>query len=223
VDPQNVAAFALRGNLHARDGAWDAAAADYAAAADVEAADPVWPQQRALVHLLAGRGDLFDQQREEMFKRMRGIQTVRDRSLAARYVITTLLSADAGRPRPAVFEEWVARATPQPQPKWQRPMCELAMGVLDYRDGKWAAAAPHLAACRDRLPDAARATADLFRAMALERSGEHDRAAELLGSAGRAIDELTARRDREWDTYLTQDWLTCQIVRREAEGLIPGK
>jgi hypothetical protein len=222
VDPQNVAAFALRAGLHARDRAWAEAAADYTAAADIEASDPLWPQQRALVHLIAGHEDLYQRQCEEMLQRMAGLPSLRDRSLAARFVITALLSDTAG-PRPPALAEWVARATPQPQPKWQQPMCELATGIDDYRHGKWNAAAQHFAACRDHLPPAARATSDLFHAMSLQRSGEHERAAGLLTGACRQLDELASDREREWDTYLTQDWLTCQIARAEAEALIPGR
>jgi hypothetical protein len=222
VDPQNVAAFALRAGLHARDRAWDKAMADYTAAADIEASDPLWPQQRALVHLLAGRENLYQQQCEEMLNRMARLPSLRDRSLAARFVITALVSDRAG-PRPPSLAEWVARATPQPQPKWQQPMCELATGIDDYRHAKWTTAGQHFAACRDRLPPAARATADLFRAMTCQQSDEHDRAAELLAAASRQIDELASGGEHEWDTYLTQDWLTCQIVRQQAEILIRGK
>ena len=115
VDPQNVAAFALRGGLHARDRAWDEAAADYTR--PPTSTRPThcgrssghwstsWPVTRTATSSSARRCS----------SGWAGSRRSRDRSIAARFVITALLDRRNGRAPPALAE-WVARATPQPQP-----------------------------------------------------------------------------------------------------------
>jgi hypothetical protein len=69
------------------------------------------------------------------------------------------------------------------------------------------------------------ATADLLVAMASQRLGEPEKATLALKEALERIkSDLPALSDEQPLTGMNlEDWLVCQTLRREAEGLISGK
>jgi hypothetical protein len=220
VDPQNLAAFAARAGIHVRMRQLKEAASDYIGPADIDFAEPLWPLQRALVALLDNEKKGYERQREEMLARAAAPGAFRkDRSLAARILLTSKLSAASEMPngRRVTDLEALVRS---PGPAWQQPMCDLATGVGSYRAGRFGDAIKTLLACRGRLPPAAQATAELFRAMALQQSGDRDGAKVALRLGSSLVEQLGRNEQPEWDTYLVQDWLTCQIVLEEAKALL---
>jgi serine/threonine protein kinase/formylglycine-generating enzyme required for sulfatase activity len=99
----------------------------------------------------------------------------------------------------------------------------LDNGMAEYRAGRFAPALGRL----DESAEAARGTgtvtclalADLFRAMALARTGRTDEARAVLKAAADAMRQHAPpdaeRLDDQWP-----DWLICRIVLREAERVV---
>lgn len=100
---------------------------------------------------------------------------------------------------------------------------QLGKGIAEYRAGHFDEAARWLSRARSGMDGGegtGEAEADLFLAMALQKSGRPAEAGEPLGRATRAMDATFPRPGVGDLGTWPQDWLICQIIRREAERLI---
>jgi hypothetical protein len=73
---------------------------------------------------------------------------------------------------------------------------------------------------RGDLCTPARATALLYLAMARARLGQVDGARAVLSRATEIIEKRIPAEDNQ--SYWPEDWLICQVARREADALILG-
>jgi tetratricopeptide (TPR) repeat protein len=101
----------------------------------------------------------------------------------------------------------------------------LCAGMAEYRTGNYQGALDDLdSATEPRLSIEPRATAVLFRAMAMYRLHQADAARAELERAGEMFKKISSPDADVVEADATiQDWLICQVVRREAEGLISGQ
>ena len=101
----------------------------------------------------------------------------------------------------------------------------LCAGMAEYRTGNYQAALDDLGEkTESRLGIEPRPTAVFFRAMAFYRLGKTDRARGELDRAQELMKKVSSPTAPVIEPDATiQDWLICQIVRREAEGLIAGQ
>jgi tetratricopeptide (TPR) repeat protein len=101
----------------------------------------------------------------------------------------------------------------------------LARGLADYREGQYARAVERL---KSLAPDPEGIHRDtttyLVLGMAHQRLGQAAEARQALDRARAILEQKYPKPDRgdlfpgDW-----QEWLRCQILRREAEALIEGK
>ena len=104
-------------------------------------------------------------------------------------------------------------------PSWLVPRCNLSKGLAEYRAGNDHAALDRLARVVDLPGVSSRVELDLVTAMACRRLGRTGDAGEALR---RAINRIETRMAHPGNDVLgpdTEDWLTCQILRREADAL----
>jgi hypothetical protein len=100
--------------------------------------------------------------------------------------------------------------------------------MMEYRAGRFDIAADCLLkSAETETMKEARATPQLYLAMAYYRMGRTEEARVTLADAVRRVDGQVARvGDPDLGTYVhewMENWLICQIARREAESLIEGK
>jgi hypothetical protein len=105
-------------------------------------------------------------------------------------------------------------------PKWLVPWCNLSKGLAEYRAGNDQAALDWLAQARGLNVISARATLDLLTAMACQRLGRAGEARDALGRAVNLMETQLANTGTDVLDANVEDWLTCQILRKEAEGMI---
>jgi WD40 repeat protein len=210
-----------RGNAHAENALWDQAAAEYAALVRLQPDDHwLWIRYG---YLCLQRGDVAGHRRccVALLERFAGTA---DASIAHRVALACLV-------RPGVVsdlkllrqlaERGVAGA---PRDAWHL----LTLGAAHYRAGRQAEAINRL---REAL-EAARADPDRFRyasvlsrlflAMTYHAAGQAERARQWLDQAVYVIDFDFPQAGRVPLGDHWQEWITCQVIRREAEALIGG-
>jgi hypothetical protein len=101
----------------------------------------------------------------------------------------------------------------------------LCAAMAEYRVGNYQGVLDDLGGqTESRLGPEPRATAVIFRAMAMHRLHQTDQARAELDRALEIMKKISSPAAPIIEPDATiQDWLICQIVRREAEGLISGQ
>ena len=98
------------------------------------------------------------------------------------------------------------------------PWFALSKALAEYRGGRFDSCLDYLKRTEPITTPTARATADLLGAMAQRRLGHAEEARSLLGRARERIEKEVGKPgvDR---LEGSENWLICQVLRREAEGL----
>lgn len=104
----------------------------------------------------------------------------------------------------------------------QAPSTRLLLGIANYRLGHFEQASgqlrEHLAASIDQPTE--RATAEIFLAMSLRRSGHNDEAQAWFNSAKHLVSEaIPIPEIEDLDAVGLENWLTCQVAWRQARAL----
>jgi hypothetical protein len=98
------------------------------------------------------------------------------------------------------------------------PWFSLSKGLAEYRAGRFSSCLEYMDKTEAITSPAARATADLLRAMAHQRMGHAAEAQSFLDKAHERMEKEVAKPgvDR---IESSENWLICQVLRREADGL----
>jgi tetratricopeptide (TPR) repeat protein len=102
------------------------------------------------------------------------------------------------------------------------PWFSLSKSLGEYRAGRFDSALQMLEKADAVKPAAAKATVELIKAMTCQQLKRAGDAKELLASAIGRIDRELTKSDAV-TVAGPENWLICQILRREAEQLIMGK
>jgi serine/threonine protein kinase/Flp pilus assembly protein TadD len=229
--PDHVSVWVERGDLFARLGLWDLAAADFARERELREPDATMRWYRhALLRLYVGDADGYRQVCRRMRERFSGTQNP---LLATEVIRTCILAPDADADL-APLVDLAQHAMDHSRGSWYGL---YLLGVAQYRAGQYE---PTVRRLRESLlghPDcAARALSYPVLAMAHHRLGQTAEARQALDAAAEAIDRWTRDRyqnqeEKNWihDLGATAswpidwwDWLECQFYYREARVLIDG-
>jgi tetratricopeptide (TPR) repeat protein len=209
-------ARSARGCVYAQMGRFKGAAEDYAAAVDLDPGEPLWFQQSALISLQMGDLEKYRWWRDRIPPQA---PDNFDCVTAARSIIVSML--DPQTPDDQKAEVLLADARLESARPSQRAVIQLARGVSDYHASRYDAAIRSLTeASAGRLTAEARATAEFFRAMALQQQGNKEEAASAFLTAQRSLALLQTAQGPELDATELQDRLVCQIAARMAEATI---
>jgi hypothetical protein len=98
---------------------------------------------------------------------------------------------------------------------------KITRGMADYRAGRYEAAVSILQDANADLPGAAeRATTQLVTAMAYQKMGKGEDAAGAMAQAMELIDGKLARPGSDDLGPGAENWVICQIVKREADRVV---
>jgi tetratricopeptide (TPR) repeat protein len=216
--PDAIAASAV---LYALTGKYRQAVDAYETAIDLDATNPMWWQSRTLLSVALNDADGYRDWRGRM---LRQLVPSDDRSVAARTVIAGSMENTAEPPPRALLDKLSVDAAPDSQ----RALCQLALGIVNYRSGRFEAAVASLkAAAAGRLTHEARAAAELFAAMSLRQLDRGAEARSLFDEASTSMASLPNPEQEELDATEAQDRLIAGLALREAvavpAGSSPGK
>jgi tetratricopeptide (TPR) repeat protein len=228
--PDHVSVWVERGDLYARLGLWDLAAADFAQESELREPDATtrW-HLHALLRLSVGDADGYRKVCRRIRERFRGTQR---EDFASDVIRTCILAPDSDAdlaPLVELAQNWLA---PDPG-SWQRL---YLVGVAQYRAGQFEPAVRRLRESLLGHPDSApRAIGYPVLAMAHHRLGQTAQARQALDAAAKALDRWTQDRYQKQsgnrctrpDTtahwpIVWWEWLECQHYYREAKVLIDG-
>jgi serine/threonine-protein kinase len=219
-NPDHVAANGTLGQLYARQGKWKESAGALARVVELAPEDH-WPAF-ALGCVLAELGDLPAYQEHCKMMLTRWGQTA-DPALAERTAKACLLLPGCVKD-PEQLAPLIKTALSAGEKHEAYNWLLFARGLHDYRRGRFDEA---LAACRqsrERKPSPELGHMDhCVEAMALHRLGKTDEARKSLAAAKQLFDEKAPKVERGDLGFAWHDWLSCQILRREADALIDGK
>jgi tetratricopeptide (TPR) repeat protein len=216
-----------RGNLYARQGRWDRAAADFKQAFALRPSDHSWEWYlHGTLRLWAEDTDGYRAVCKSMLERF-GHPEPTDLWSNQRLALICLLTPDAvpDLQVPARLAAFAVDAEPD------NPWFLLTLGAARYRAGEFQEAIDLFhRALQGRWSDeeesrvCGTALIDLFLSLAHDRLGEADEARQRLHDAVQRIDEAAAQgegrgnRGKEWHI-----WAACQVLRREAEAAVIDK
>jgi serine/threonine protein kinase/tetratricopeptide (TPR) repeat protein len=207
-----------RGALYAREGQWEKAAADYAAALKANPEDHFLWYQCAPLWLQLGNQEAYRRHCQEM---LRQFGETKDPVIAHRVAKVCLLSPEAVGDRTLVSRLAERAVTGTEQHVIYRNFLETR-NLAHFRAGEFDRAIRFFPAFRQfRSLSPVKAHLHLVLAMAHHRLGHADEAIKALAQA-RAImehDEFP-RLERHNLNDDWHDWLMAQLLRREAEALI---
>ena len=209
-------ARAARGTVYVGLGRFKEAFDDYSAAVQLDAPEPLWRQQMAILALLQGNQPAYRQYRDVV---LRDVEAAAQPETVARAALVALLSPGANAKQASAMLS--ARLRAHAPPASQQGICQLAQGVCAYRAGQYERAAALLAgAANGRLTPEAAAAATFFRALALDKAGPATDAAGLYRDALATMKQFPTPEQLELDLTEAQDRLVCLAARREAEAQI---
>jgi hypothetical protein len=97
----------------------------------------------------------------------------------------------------------------------------MTKGLAEYRAGHFEAALKFVDQAQSLNVASAKATIDLIRAMAHQKLNHQDQAKEFLAKAIARMNELPKPGVEPLSG--AENWLICQVLRREAEKLVNAK
>ena len=186
--------------------------------------------QSACAHLYIGDGAGYRDLCGRMLKRF---SRSTEAPIHDRIAKTCLAAPDAVKELAPVLE--MARAnvkpdagdsnTPRLSVRDLAGLFRLCAGMAEYRAGQFKAALDDLdESTESRVPIEPQATTVLFRAMARFRLNQQDEAQRDLERAHEILKRIPGEGADVIEFATTiQDWLICQVARREADSLIRGK
>jgi len=216
--PDYARSFAARGREHARHGRFAEAAVEYASAARLDSFDPLNDYYLACLAAYLGQADLYGATFRHLFTHFSDSSDVTVRDKTAK---TCLLLIESGVDPQALLP--LANSLPSDGggnaelAAW----FNLCKGMALYRCGRYQESLGVLQ--RARIPQRAARTpaAECFQAMAQWRLGMGDEARSTLNRAAQAIERSLAKPgvdDLARDGI--EDWLVCQVARRQAYGVV---
>ena len=214
-DPSNAALLSKRGEIYAELGRFREAADDFTKAIEL-APDNHRYWHDGLMPLLLQLGDV------DGFRRRRGEELRRFGTtplpVAAHRVAKDAFMIALGDAELKVASELADRALAADPEGWAA--CQTK-GMAEYRSGRYAEAIPWLRKCRQRNSGPFYQTeADLFCAMAYQRLGDRAQARTILNRAVQMM-EVNFAKPQDGDVIGGfPEWILCQVLRREAEGMI---
>jgi tetratricopeptide (TPR) repeat protein len=227
----HVSVWVERGDLYARLGLWDLAAADFARERDLGQPDATLRWHRhALLRLYVGDAGGYRTLCRRMRERFRG--TVNP--ILANEVIRSCMLAPGPDADLAQLVELAQHALEDTPGSWYGL---YQLGVAQYRAGQYEPAVRRLRESLRGYPDwAARALSYPVLAMAHHRLGQTAEARQALDAAAKAIDRWTQERyqAQDWRAWVHHfgavpswpivwwDWLECRLYYHEARVLIDG-
>jgi serine/threonine protein kinase/Flp pilus assembly protein TadD len=212
-DPTNAALYAGRGYLHARRGHFLEAAADYRKALDLDPRQHSWWSYR--VHLLAylGQDDAYRKSCRQFVARF---ENVTDSKLAEGLARSCLLLADSPIDGDRI-QQWLATAEGRTDVQ-----IALTRGLAEYRRGRHEQALEWVGkTAQNSRNHAIRAAAEMVAAMAHFRLGSADEAAAARDRGAAIVDRNLPRVGAsDLAEGGLREWLSCQVLLREAKSLI---
>jgi tetratricopeptide (TPR) repeat protein len=207
-------AYSARAGLYARLGRSREAADDFAKAIDL-APDEHLYWHDGLMPLLLQVGDV---QGFRMWRRkeLQQFGATSDTTVAHRVAIDALMFPIDGEEL-TIATELAERALADPNASWRRQ----PKGMAEFRAGHYRDAMMWLAKTNQDGPGFNQTAVDLFLAMSYQHLNDRPQAAAVLRRATHTMDADFVKADETVVTSL-QDWILCQILRREAEALILG-
>ena len=209
-----------RGELYARSGQWQKAAADYAAAIKAHPEDHALWYQAAAIWLEAGDQDAYRRHCQEMLRRFGETDdpTIAERT-AKICLLIPVASADLS-PRVQLAERAV---TGTEKHNYYRYFL-LARALAHYRAGEFDRA---IALLDKSLAPGAKVfdpkPAYLVLAMAHHQLGQREEAEQALKKARAMMEQREIPKEDSGDYGPHwHDWVICQLLRREAETLLRG-
>lgn len=118
-----------------------------------------------------------------------------------------------------IASELAERALAEPHREWGYQ----TKGMAEYRLGHYEQAIPWLSKAADGKDIWRDPECQLFLAMACWKTGQPEKARAALEHAVHLMETNLPRPGERDMGQMAQDWILCQVVRREAEGLINGK
>jgi tetratricopeptide (TPR) repeat protein len=206
---------ATRAALFVSVGRYQEAAAEYAAAIDIDPRVSQWWRNSALLCLVLKDQNGYDAWRAKVLS-----VAAEDRVAAARTAILEMI-AGATPIKRDVVTELLTNGDSQVAPSSELALCEIARGLAEYRAGHFDSAIQILdKASVGRLADDAMATAHFFKAMALHHQGSEQAARELLEDVEKRLTIGPAAAQTELDATEVEDRLICLIAVREARSVL---
>ena len=210
--------YAWRGELFALLGEFREAAEDYAKAVELKP-DKIEYWHDGLMPLLLQMG------REDEFRRRIGDEIRQFRNTTdpfiAHKVAKDVLIIPVAPGNLKIATEMADRALASTKDDW--PKCQ-SKGMSEYRNGNYAQAIRWFSKTK-QFPDSVycHTIADLFLAMSYERLGDHFHAEESLGRACRKMQTTFPKPEEGELVEWFQDWIFCNVLRREAEEVVRDK
>ncbi|HJT76436.1 MAG TPA: protein kinase [Gemmataceae bacterium] len=228
--PDHASVWVERGDLYARLGLWDLAAADFAREHELREPDATsrW-YRHALLRLYVGDADGYRKVCRRMRERFRGTL---NRDFAGEMIRTCILAPGPDADLALLVELAQDFSASAPR-SWY---CLYLFGMAQYRAGQYEPAVRRLRESLQGYPDwTIRAMSYPALAMAHHRLGQTAQARQALDAAAAAIDRWTQERYQfQGGQFWTHrgataywpiawwDWLECQLSYREAKVLIDG-
>jgi tetratricopeptide (TPR) repeat protein len=213
--PLDSARWHERSRLLGRLGRFDEAAEGFRKAVSLQPDNPTYWHTGLLPTVLQA-GDLpeFQKLRSQELLRFKG---TRDTLMAHRVSKFACLIPIAGEEL-QITEELADCALGSDHPEWGAQ----SKGMAEYRAGRYPEAIKFLTQST-QAPEWAysRTTADLLLSMCHDRLGDHAQATATLNRTTEKMDHEFSKPGVD-DLISFQDWILCQVLRREAEGLING-
>jgi tetratricopeptide (TPR) repeat protein len=207
-----------RGDLRARLGRWKEAAEDFAAVLTLDPDDHYNWYRGGFLCLRLGDRDGYHRRCREMLRRFGDTQ---DPMIAERTAKLCLVLPPAGGDLDPALR-LAEQAADRTERHGLYPHFLAVKGFADCRAGRYRQSLDALRDSEQRLHHPLfKAQTILYRAMALHHLGRGEEAREVLGRARQLLDdEPEAQGDAGGPWF---DRIMCQVLRREAEGLIEGK
>ena len=210
-----------RGNFLCRAARFPEALPDFDKAIELNPADN-WPWfLRGCVLAYSGQTDAYRAHCRAMLRQFRDTT---DRGVADRTAKTCLLLPDATGDLSQQLRLLDVVLTPGWETSDERAWFRLLKGLVEYRRGHHGEAVAclegHGRAFGAYAPD--RATSDFLLAMAHHRLGHAEQARSLFNDARQYVHRELPEAGAQDLSVGVENWLVCQVIRREAEQLIPG-
>jgi tetratricopeptide (TPR) repeat protein len=184
-------------------------------------AQPYWEWHRAgLVLAYLGEVERYRQHRATVIERFGSTQDPVTAERIAKLGALLPVEGDALKQLADLADLAVARGTS----KGDVSLAQLARGMIEYRQENYGAAERWLrqVLLAPNVGWAMRAPAELVVAMSQQQRGQGKEARETLARAIAQLDKEVPQPGSPAIGASWPDWLVCQVLRREAQGLIEG-
>jgi WD40 repeat protein/serine/threonine protein kinase/tetratricopeptide (TPR) repeat protein len=224
--PAQAAQWFRCGNLHARAAAWKQAAAAFARGLELYPGDHWQWYASASLHLQNGDLQAYDRHCRSMRERFRDTT---DPGVADRCAKASLLGAPPPGDLP-FLQKLSERALRVKETDQLYHWYLHTRGMVEYRAGRYQAAIDWLRKSVKCSPDNqegkySRGLTYLFLAMSYARlePADREKASRAFGQAVQIMENDLPRASSSDLGGAWFDWLHCQIIRREAEGVVKSK